>query len=259
MLSPNRSKLIFSEKDVTSPVGLLGTNDAYDLALYQDVSGVSKGVLVVHVDVQLLFKTGKSSDGKKLEWDHGSKQQFASDYKSTIESVWNGRYHITAQSRAFLTTDIGVMFELNLITSGLNIDEHWEVDVYRTDKWRQSYVSPLTGGSSQHSLGVTQIPKHNRVGCNGPENMCVVTQRPSAHEFGHMLGLNDEYPSAGDNMNWTSDADSVMHSGEMVRPRHYTIFAQWLTEQCATLAHLAKETIEFKVDGNWTMKNAKLS
>jgi hypothetical protein len=73
-----------------------------------------------------------------------------------------------------------------------------------------------------------------------------------------MLGLRDEYPSAKDNGSWEGDADSIMHSGEVVRPRHYAIFADWITDQCATLAGVSKQKIEFKVDGSWDMAKAKL-
>ncbi|MBI3462930.1 MAG: hypothetical protein HY000_07690 [Planctomycetes bacterium] len=258
MLTPDRSKIVFQETDVTSPVGILGTNDAYDLTLFKDSTDASKGVLVVKMDVQIIFKTGKDSKGKKLEWDHASRQQFARDYSGAVASVWNEKWRIATTSTVAAVKNVGVVFELNLITSGWNISEHWEIDVYKADQWQQNYVSQFTGGSQQHSSSVDQTVKHYKAGCTGPANVCAITQRPSAHEFGHMLGLNDEYPAAKDNTNWVSDADSIMHSGEIVRPRHYAIFADWLTKQHSTLASLAKEKIDFKVDGRWDMTSAKL-
>ncbi|HND56561.1 MAG TPA: hypothetical protein PLV92_29285, partial [Pirellulaceae bacterium] len=83
-------------------------------------------------------------------------------------------------------------------------------------------------------------------------------QRGTVHEFGHMLGLRDEYDTAKDNPYWTGDADSVMNKGEIVRARHYAPFAAWLTAQFARVSHLARKSIVYKVDGSIDMSNAKL-
>lgn len=58
-------------------------------------------------------------------------------------------------------------------------------------------------------------------------------QRPAFHEFGHMLGLIDEYGSAWMNhqdVENLSDNQSVMHSGEKIRPSHYQPFVDWINK-----------------------------
>jgi hypothetical protein len=52
-------------------------------------------------------------------------------------------------------------------------------------------------------------------------------QRVIAHEFGHTIGLTDEYHewAALFNTEGSRDQPSIMHSGDEVRPRHYQHFA----------------------------------
>lgn len=77
-----------------------------------------------------------------------------------------------------------------------------------------------------------------------------------------MLGIRDEYLDKDgepkDNPAHTSDVDSIMHRGNIVRARHYANFAHWINEQFATAARLGGEDIEFKVNGTLSAKDAKL-
>jgi len=53
------------------------------------------------------------------------------------------------------------------------------------------------------------------------------TQQRIAHEFGHTIGLTDEYHGWASlfNTEGSRDNPSIMHSGDEVRPRHYQHFA----------------------------------
>ena len=64
----------------------------------------------------------------------------------------------------------------------------------------------------------------------------VLTQAPGgqqriAHEFGHAIGLADEYTDWAGlfHTQASSDTPSIMHNGDEVRPRHYQHFADILT------------------------------
>ena len=52
-------------------------------------------------------------------------------------------------------------------------------------------------------------------------------QRGITHEFGHMLGLNDEYLVTS---TFSKDYKSIMHSGETILKRHDTPYMQWLNK-----------------------------
>jgi hypothetical protein len=56
-------------------------------------------------------------------------------------------------------------------------------------------------------------------------------QRRIAHEFGHTIGLTDEYHGWAGlfSTEGSRDRPSIMHSGDQVRPRHYQHFADLLT------------------------------
>lgn len=90
-------------------------------------------------------------------------------------------------------------------------------------------------------------------------------QRGAAHEFGHMVGLRDEYPPSGKEVNFTHkynehhkiDRTSVMNKGELVRDRHYAIFADWLTTEYKHKYNPHIKTT-FKINGKVDMLNARL-
>ena len=259
MAIPSVGRLIESEGDVTGPAGLK-PNDAYDLALYEDPHGAGKGILIVKTVLQILFRSGKDARGNKLEWDGASRQRFLSNYSSTVCNVWDNKHRIVTASTTPAVRDIGVFFKLDLVVREWYLHEHWEVEVVRTDEFAQSSVTPFLGNVDLDSQDATGVCKRSATLTVGRASsvVCLHEQRGAAHEFGHMLGLRDEYPEARDNLNWTGDAASIMHSGEEVRPRHYAIFADWLTKQYAHAAHLARTPIEFKVAGTWDLSNSKL-
>jgi hypothetical protein len=53
-----------------------------------------------------------------------------------------------------------------------------------------------------------------------------------AHEFGHLIGMYDEYPAGGCKVGGTiDDPTSIMNSGSKVYPRHLEEFQKWLADQ----------------------------
>lgn len=252
-LTPDRTKLFYNELNVDMPAGLK-TSDACDLALYADVAGDKKGVLVVTVICSMNFKNGSGG----LVWTADDKTSFMNSMRSLVATTWGEKHRITTTSSVPAVTDIGVMLDVRL-SEGMSIfsHSHWDLDVLKVDKWSSSSVHGGGGGFAWNGKGnfdsqdIVSVSK-------GPAN-----QRAAVHEFGHMLGMRDEYINTEtgkveDNPNWTGDVQSVMNCGEQVRDRHYAMFAQWITDQYKTVARLAKETIEFKVNGSVTLANAKL-
>jgi hypothetical protein len=256
-LKPNKEKLIYSEKGVRSPVGILGTANAYDLALYHDAAGGGKGVLLVTVILQFIYKDGKAADGKKLEWTDPEKKTFSDNYQQEIMNVWNDCFRITTKTTApILVKDVGVQFDIQIVNKNWYIGDHWELNITKTNEWRSSSVNQFTGGTTHDSEDLTKVCKLDDADkCGKGQGM----QRGAVHEFGHMLGLKDEYKTTFGNTNWLSDTESVMNSGETVRDRHYAIFAHWLNKQFETVGRLSGAgKIEWKVNGTCDMSNAKL-
>lgn len=95
--------------------------------------------------------------------------------------------------------------------------DHWEVTVTKVKKFKVSSVNPVTGNVTLDSLDLNLTLK------NGGQR-----QRGAVHEFGHMLGLGDEY---GKKSKHRKDYRSIMNSGEMVLKRHNSPFMKWLESQ----------------------------
>jgi hypothetical protein len=55
-----------------------------------------------------------------------------------------------------------------------------------------------------------------------------VEQRGAVHEFGHMLGLDDEYTAGSP---FAADRPAIMNAGEQLRPRYDDTLVGWLNRK----------------------------
>ncbi|HYF06987.1 MAG TPA: hypothetical protein VD970_05155 [Acetobacteraceae bacterium] len=257
-LVPDYARRLCQETNVCMPAGLK-TGAACDLALYHEAGAKGRGVLVVTTICSLSFKSGRSSStGATLVWTQPEKTAFMSSMCSLVRQVWSDKHRIRTSSTVPAVTDVGMLFDLR-VSENLSVfsHSHWNLEVVKTDAWKSSSV----GGSGGNFL-LNGSGDFDSGDINPALKAPGVTQRAAVHEFGHMMGLRDEYLDAKgrpeDNPHWTADIHSVMNSGEQVRDRHYTMFAYWVTKQFGTLARLARQSIEFKVNGTLAMADAKL-
>ncbi len=257
-------KIDYSESDVNSPAALKKASYA-DLRLMQSSDGSGNGVLICKVVVQLEFSDGVSKQpataGQALVWTDPEKTAFAQAFGNVVKNVWDGQFELKGSS-GYFHRSAGVQFEI-VTKTGATIFKHYHLNVTKTDDFTTSYVKgerPFVGSDAEFDTGdVTGVNK----GASMP-------QRAAAHEFGHMISYDDEYPNASDpakptrptsNANFLTDKDSVMHSGEALRKRHYTIFADWLTTQYKgfTGTNIDKsDPIIWKVEGDTDLSNAQI-
>lgn len=241
-----QGKPIFTGSNVRTPLAILGA-EVYRLSLFADQNRPGEGFLVMSMTLQFQFNDGKSkkTKGKKLLWSDGDRIKFANEFKAAISNVWTGRHRLTTDNPQAPIRDVGVFFDFKTLIDGWHLDDDYELSVEMIDPggFETSYCNYFLGNTSLDSEDLNYIHKP--------------TQRGAVHEFGHMLGLRDEYPAAKSNASW-SETDSVMYLGETVKPRHYAPFAKWLTEQYEELSGTLKKPIEFKVEGFWTMDNSSL-
>lgn len=87
-----------------------------------------------------------------------------------------------------------------------------------TTNWGPSNVDVFTGNSELDDKDLNLVAKRYD------------SQRPAIHEFGHMLGLDDEYIKGSI---WIKDKNSVMNNGEVIKGRHLTYFYIWLNKKLA--------------------------
>jgi hypothetical protein len=197
-----RGKLLVSEGDVTA--GALVTNDAYDLSLYELSDGNYE--LELFMKIQFFFEDG---DGGK--WTAADKSRYMNDWKVAVTGTWSGRrLHTTKKGKA---VSLSVQFALQ--EGGWMVD-HWEIEVtkIKAGSFRTSYVNTKKGNVVLDSEDLTFTAK-------GEGQM----QQGAVHEFGHMMGLDDEYPTSSPH---AADHPSVMNRGGSVRGRHDGTPRSWL-------------------------------
>jgi len=193
--------LIHKEKNITA--GALNVSNAFDLSLVHLANGDYK--VVVFMKLQFFFNNNGSHIWTKVE-----KTQFMSKWEQAIKSAWGGRTLKTLSKGNKITLN----FDFKVQEAGWMYD-HWEITVVKikTGSFQTSYVTPSTNNVRLDSEDLSPVNK-------GASS----TQRGAVHEFGHMLGLDDEY----NNKKHITDSGSVMHSAESIRPRHNSQISLWL-------------------------------
>ena len=195
--------LIESEAGITG--GVLQVNDAFDLYLVKLPNGNFE--LRIFMKLQFFFK----DDGVN-RWKQSEKEAFLKGWEARVRKIWDG--HILK----VLTGNKIVILKLDfyLQIGGFLLD-HWEITVKKTPPGTvfRSFVRP-------GMKDVTLTANDNNVTIRSVRNVGNFNQYTSTHEFGHMIGLDDEYGPlfggvAGQHNN---DYDSIMNIGTQVRNRH---------------------------------------
>lgn len=197
--------LIAHESDITS--GELNINDAYDLYLARLRTGSYR--LVVFMKLQFFFE-----DSSKYKWSTGDKAAFVNKWKIAVKSKWANR--VIKNLSGGKKVDIDFRFQTQI--DGWMLD-HWEITVKKIKPggFSQSYVVPSWGNVSLDSEDLTLVRKgHGQ------------RQRGVVHEFGHMLGIDDEYIKSSPHK---TDYRSVMNRGELILNRHNTPYMKWLEKK----------------------------
>lgn len=103
--------------------------------------------------------------------------------------------------------------------------DHWEITVTKitSGTFRKSSVNPATGNVVLDSEDFTSTPKGHSESQRGSVHV---------HEFGHMLGLLDEYKSSSPH---SKDYSSILNRGEVIKPRHNDTPRTWAIKKLKSL------------------------
>ena len=246
-LIPDRSRALIEGQNIRPPLGSFFNGQSYWIKLHPELGRSDRSVMVVKMILQFQF-----NDGPGGSWTSGEKDTFAHGFVDGVVGVWAEKFRITTTSTVPVSAarDVGVIFDFPYYIDGWHSDDDFELSVEKL-----SASAPWQVSVCGYSAGNTTLDSNDlRAETKGAS----MTQRDAVHEFGHMLGLRDEYTAANDNRNHLGDLDSIMNVGEAARKRHYAPFAAWLTDKFAVAAHLAGSAINYKVDGDTDLSNAFL-
>lgn len=183
-------------------------NNAFGLCLVKDSS--EDYILIVYMKLQFFFE-----DNKELIWSLLDKRKFINEFENSISSKWGGERVLKNLSKG---KKVSLDFRFLSFFEEWSIGEHWEVYVrkIKVGGFDQSYVNPF--------MGVVQFDSED---LRFTEKRRGIYQRGALHEFGHMLGLDDEYIAESKHID---DFNSIMNTGEITRIRHDSSYLGWLNQ-----------------------------
>lgn len=183
-------------------------------------------------------------------WADAKRDDYVQGFEKSVRDTWNDRFVLNEQGTS-RKAHINLLFDETIIHQKPNANDEtneliqithskpaWTMDARVT--WVQDNVNGSTVNLDENA-NKTQTRKGSEVARgaslvvhDGTENQ-TFTQNTSAHEFGHMIGLGDEYlDDTNTPVNQVSAArahinDRIMNVGNRVTPDVYQPFADWLS------------------------------
>lgn len=187
-----------------------GRNGHFDLALVRKRDG--NYLIEAYMDLQFFFYDGSAGlswpAGASPRWTLVEKEHFMREWHRLVRAAWC-RPSIGALRNGKAA---GISFAFRIQLDGFMWD-HFEIGVtkvppghFRTSSVRRAVFAD----------DVTLDSNDIRPKTSG--------QYAVVHEFGHMIGLPDEYKSSSPHAH---DHGSIMHGGTTVRSRQFQYFLSW--------------------------------
>ena len=210
---PNKT-LIEYETDIGG--GDINVSNAYELALFKGDD--QNFELQLGMRLSFIFE-----DNGLDKWRFEDKRTFIDLWDRTVKHIWDGLCVKSLNNNKLVKLSIAFDYHSRVMLN-------WEVTVKKRAREAgfRSYVAP---GSNQVALS----DYANEISVRGVRNVGNFQQITSAHEFGHMIGLADEYGSlfGGSDGPYSQDYNSVMNIGSKVRQRHVNHILRWLNDTLA--------------------------
>ena len=186
------------------------SNDIYDLYLV-DIGG-NEVQLIIFMKILFTFVDGKNTDGTAVKWTEDETKKFVATWRGQVAGVDRQALRQVRRTSYVL---IHVAFDIRVGNSFAR--SHWQMLIEKL---------PASSTGKTSFVWRDQIGKKYDVQLDSQDNdlktgLADGTQTGSIHEFGHMLGLGDEY-TADAAKALRDDKKSIMNGGSSVPARATT-------------------------------------
>jgi hypothetical protein len=214
----------------------------FDLS-FDPATSVAKVTVRVNYD----FQSGDAKDYEdakpaELTWTDDAKTKWKADFQKTVTEAWGGKFNFACKKTGFESVHASVAVEVVEVDK----DWHFQLRVARIPKggFRGSSISTYLG-SSKRGINYGTLDSEDLTGTKKRSSM-KTKQVGAVHEFGHMLGLDDEYEDVdvkdgavghaslvkdalGKEIS-RKDSDDVMSCGANLGQQHYVTILEALKQ-----------------------------
>lgn len=192
-----------------------GKNGNFDISLFKMADG--HYVIEIFLKLQFFFIDGdEAATGWKTKtsykWTSSEKNTFMTSWHKTIKKFWQKVHAGKLKNGADVCVDVAFY-----IQEGGWLWDHFEIDVKKIPEgaFRGSAVQQSVFSADVNLDSQDLSPKASG-------------QLAAIHEFGHMIGLPDEYKKSSPHY---SDTDSIMNSGTRLKTRHFEHLIKWANQK----------------------------
>ncbi|HEY5721827.1 MAG TPA: hypothetical protein VIT45_05845 [Allosphingosinicella sp.] len=191
-----------------------GKNGFYDLRLVRS----GDNGLTVEVVLSIFLDFVPNDRDPSVTWGAGEGAAFIDEWKRQIAGKWDRSSYVTYREQ-----DISLRFVLDIRDKAK--DTQWQMRVFKMGD--DSIFRPsAVGRSAFKGKYDAEFDSNDDVLKPGTDQTALI------HEFGHMIGNEDEYVERSE---FSADTLSIMHHGGTVRDRHLDHFVSWAKPQVDSL------------------------
>jgi hypothetical protein len=235
----------YADTDTLTPEMLEFLSQPHAIANYQPPTGLGlfdarydNAAQELVVTVKCAFRFLPSQDvtdpDKAAEgWTEASKAEWRKGFMDIVDQRWSGQHAFQCAGPGLERLRATVRVEVVEAEK----DWHFRLDVTRIPKgaWAGSSISAHRGSRTEANFGTLDSEDLAPAAKGGSEG-----QLGAVHEFGHMIGLDDEYGSGKGISHRTlvqdalgreiekGSSDDVMSLANRVQPQHYVTFLEAL-------------------------------
>lgn len=191
-----------------------GKNGFYDLRLVRS----GDKALTVEVALSIFLDFVPNDRDPSVTWGAGEAGSFIDEWQRQIAGKWDRASYVTYREQ-----DISLRFVLDVRAKAK--DTQWQARVFKMGD--DSVFRPsAVGRSAFKGKFDAEFDSNDDVLKPGTEQTALI------HEFGHMIGNEDEYDLPGHPQSeHRLDTESIMNRGGTVRDRHLDHFVGWAKPQ----------------------------